>query len=190
MPHSLATERLWLRPFTPYDLDEAYAVLEGHPDVWRFDPGYQRTWEQRAQIIQKYAEMNEPNGVGTLAVTLKATGALIGYVGLQLYILPREPLATPEVELYYKFGRDYWGQGYATEACQAMIRFAFEEIRLERLVTVTQPDNTPSIMLLRRLGMHIEDAPPAWPGEVIGTLLNSLGGAEEDGEATPAELRE
>ena len=100
------------------DADEAYAVLEGHPDVWKYDPGVQRTKEQRAEVIRKYAALNEPDGCGTLAIVLKNAGRLIGYVGLQLYVLPREPVATPEVELYYKLGRDYWGQGYATEACQ------------------------------------------------------------------------
>ena len=172
MPAKLKTERLILRPFTTDDSDAAFAILEGHPDVWKFDPGYQRTWEQRAKLIQKYADWNDPDGCGTLAIIHKQTEQLLGYVGLQLYVLPREPLATPEVELYYKLGRAFWGQGYATEACQAMVYFAFETMRLQRIVTVTPEGNAPSIRLLQRLGMKIEAAPPEWEGDVIGLLSN------------------
>ncbi len=74
--------------------------------------------------------------------------------------------------MYYKFGRSYWGQGYATEACRAMIRFAFDEMRLMRIITITHKDNTNSIKLLQRLGMRIEAAPERWVGFLMATLTN------------------
>ena len=107
---------------------------------------------------------------GTLAVVKKAGNVLLGYVGLQLYVLPREPYTTPEVELYYKLGRDFWGQGYAKEACLATIAYAFTEMRLRRIVTDRQ--NEPSIKLLQRLGRRLEDAPPKLPGMLTATLEN------------------
>lgn len=172
MPHQLETKRLLLRPFSIDDVDEAYTVLDGHPDVWKYDPGYQRTREQRAANIQRLVETNDPEECGTLAVIHKDTKLFIGYVGLQLYVLPRQPFATPEVELYYKLGRSYWGQGYATEACIAMIRFAFDEMRLIRIVTITDSNNTNSIKLLQRLGMRIEAAPLRWANFLMATLTN------------------
>jgi ribosomal-protein-alanine N-acetyltransferase len=172
MPPQIETARLTLRPFTPDDADAAYAALEGHPDTWRYDPGYQRTREQRAALVQKYAAGNDPLGCGTLAIVVRETQVLIGYVGLQFYILPREPLATPEIELYYKLDRAAWGRGYAAEACRALIGFAFETLRLNRLVTITAQENAESIRLLERLGMRIDSAPPAWRGMVMGTLEN------------------
>jgi ribosomal-protein-alanine N-acetyltransferase len=170
MPHELDTERLHMRAFTAADFDVAYEVLDGDPDVWRYDPGYQRSKEQRTAILARYALDNEENGLGTLAVILKATGALIGYVGLQAYVWPREPVATPEVELYYKFGRAYWGQGYAQEACREMLRFAFDEMHLARIVTITDHRNTESIRLLARLGMRLEPAGPHWPTMLAAIL--------------------
>jgi RimJ/RimL family protein N-acetyltransferase len=164
MPPQIETNRLLLRPFKLEDADAAYVALESHPDTWRFDPGFQRTKEQRTAIIRKYAENNDREECGTLAHVVKNTGVLIGYVGLQFYILPREPLATPEVELYYKLERRTWGQGYAAEACCAMLDFAFQHLRLERIVTITQPENAPSIKLLERLGMRLAPAPAAWSG--------------------------
>jgi RimJ/RimL family protein N-acetyltransferase len=172
MPPRTETSRLVLRPFTLDDVDAAYAALESHPDTWKFDPGYQRTRDQRAALIRKYAENNDPLECGTLAIELKATGTLIGYAGLQFYILPREPRATPEIELYYKLARDAWGHGYAAEACRALIGFAFDTLRLARIVTITHRENTPSIKLLERLGMRLEPAPAAWPGMLAATLEN------------------
>ena len=172
MPPQIETTHLLLRPFTLEDADAAYAALESHPDTWKFDPGFQCTKEQRTAIIRKYAENNDPEECGTLALVVKDTNALIGYVGLQFYILPREPLATPEVELYYKLDRSTWGHGYATEACRAVLDFAFQNLRLERIVTITQPENAPSIKLLERLGMRLAPAPPAWPDALMATLEN------------------
>ena len=172
MPPLLETERLILRPYTEADIDSAFEVFEGHPDVWRFDPGHARTWEQRAVLIRRLIQINEAAGEGTLAITLRDSGQFIGQAGLQLYILPWEPFATPEVELYYKLGRAFWGQGYAAEACRALIDFAFERMRLVRLVTVTQPDNLHSLRLLQRLGMTLAPAPDPWKPAVIGVLLN------------------
>jgi [ribosomal protein S5]-alanine N-acetyltransferase len=172
MPHRLETNRLILRPFLLDDVDGVYPVLEGHPDVWKYDPGYQRTREQRAVLVQKYVLTNTPDSCGTLAIELQGTHEFIGYVGLQLYVLPRYPLATPEVELFYKLGRDYWGQGYAFEACQELVRYAFEELYLIRLVSIVHPKNKRSLHLLEKLGMQLEPAPSAWAPDWMGTLLN------------------
>jgi RimJ/RimL family protein N-acetyltransferase len=136
MPPRTETARLVLRPFTPGDVDAAYTALESHPDTWKFDPGYQRTREQRAELIRKYAANNDPLECGTLAIEIKATGTLIGYVGLQFYILPGEPHATPEVELYYKLARDTWGHGYAAEACRALIDFAWNICAKIKLISL------------------------------------------------------
>lgn len=176
MPPVIETERLILRPFLEADIQTAFELFETHPDVYRFDPGFPRTLEQRAAIVRRHIADNQEDGEGTLAVTLRENGRLIGQVGLQLYILPWMPFAQPEVELYYKLGRAYWHAGYALEACKALARYAFDEMRLLRLVTVTQPDNLRSLKLLTRLGFCLAPAPEKWPHEVIGVLSNPLAG--------------
>ncbi len=167
------TERLTIRPFTMNDLNEAYAVLEGHPDVWRFDPGRQRTLEERRDALQYRIWEYENKGIGCMAVTLRETGKLIGYVGLQLYLLEREDQSTPEVELFYKLGRYFWGKGYAFEACRELVRYAFNDLKLPRIVTWTHRDNEHSIALLRKLDMSIEPA-PGYPEDIIATLDNDI----------------
>lgn len=167
----LETERLLIRPFAMGDLEEAYAIFEGHPDVWRFDPGRPRSFEERREELQYRIWQFRRNGFGCMAVVLKETGRLIGYCGLQLYLWERQPASTPEVELFYKLGRDYWGQGYATEACQEMVRHAFERLRLPRLVSWTDRENSRSIALLEKLGMRIESTPEL-PDYLVGILEN------------------
>lgn len=176
MPPLLETERLLLRPYTEADLDAAFRLFEADPEVYRYDPGFARTPEQRAAIVRRLIADNEPDGEGTLAVTLKADGRLIGQAGLQLYVMPWSPFATPEMELYYKFGAAWWGQGYAFEACRALAGYAFREMNVLRLVTITHPDNIRSVRLLRRLGFAIGPAPAAWAPHVLAILTNPAAG--------------
>jgi RimJ/RimL family protein N-acetyltransferase len=172
MPPVLETERLILRQFTEADIETAFALFEHDPEVYRFDPGFARTREQRAEIIRRLMGSNEEDGEGMLAVTLKADGRLIGQAGLQLYVMPWQPFATPEVELCYKFETRVWGNGYAFEAGRALVDFAFNRMRLLRLVTVTHPDNTRSVRFLDRLGFCLGPAPAPFRPNIIGILTN------------------
>jgi [ribosomal protein S5]-alanine N-acetyltransferase len=167
--NQLETARLRLRAFSIDDLQEAHRILDGHPDVWQFDPGYQPSLEKREKLLQFRILEMERHGIGSLAVLLKETEQLIGYCGLQLYLCERQSYSTPEVELFYKLGRDYWGKGDATEAAQAVVRYAFEELRLSRIVSHANCDNHHSVALMRRVGLMIEDD-PLYPSEVMGTL--------------------
>jgi RimJ/RimL family protein N-acetyltransferase len=137
--------------------------------VWQFDPGYQPSLERRERILQFRILELEKHGIGCFAINLKETGQLIGYCGLQLYLWERQLYSTPEIELFYKLGRDYWGRGYATEAAQVVVRYAFEELRLSRIVSHADRNNHRSVALMQRVGMVIEDD-PLYPAEVIGIL--------------------
>ena len=177
----IETERLILRPFTLEDVEAAHALLDVHPDVWRFDPGFARSLEQRRQVlvgrIAEYETDLGRTGIGLRALVSRQSGRLIGYAGLQVW-LGRGPLAphdgpytSLEVELYYKLGREHWGQGFATESGQAVLRLAFEEVGLRRIATVTSRQNVRSIALLRRLGAEIVDS-PVDADQVIGLIRN------------------
>ena len=59
-----------------------------------------------------------------------------------------------EIEIAYLFGRDYWGQGLATEAATAVRDWALGELGFERLIALIYPDNVRSIGVARNLGME------------------------------------
>jgi RimJ/RimL family protein N-acetyltransferase len=50
--------------------------------------------------------------------------------------------------------RPYWGHGYAFEAAAAVSAYAFDELRLERIVALSRPENAASIRILEKLGMN------------------------------------
>lgn len=167
------TARLILRTYTMEDVGSAHALLDNHPEVWQFDPGRPLTWDERRQAVEDRMRGYGSPIFGSLAVTLKGSGQFIGYCGLQLYLCDRIPCSTPEVELFYKLGRDYWGHGYATEACCEMVRYAFADLHLIRIVTCTHRENVRSLALLQRLGMCVEPDTTD-PNGVFATLDNQL----------------
>ncbi len=101
---------------------------------------------------------------GYLAIVLRATSQTIGQINLtpfiNSYYWPADEPATPyhkiEVELAFAIGKAYWGKGLAFEACQPVIRYAFQELKLPRLMGGIVSANVRSIKLHQRLGYRIE----------------------------------
>ena len=193
----IETERLLLRPFLPEDLDAIFQILDVAPgDVDLDDPAAvaeakagRQAW--LAWSILNYdalARLHQPP-YGDRAVVLRTSGELIGAVGLAPALLPftqlpglRPPDAAPdwlapntnEMGLYWEIAADHRRQGYATEAGAALIRYAFDTLNLQRIVATTTYDNTPSIGVMRKLGMTIERNPLPEPifMQVVGVLEN------------------
>jgi [ribosomal protein S5]-alanine N-acetyltransferase len=144
----LTTRRLHLRPFTLADHEAIHAVY-ADPDVMRFvGHGAHRTIAETATALRTYGDVLERRGYSFLAVTERASGALIGDGGLH-------PLGGvgPDVELGYTLARCAWGQGYATELGQALVDYAFTVLRVPRVVAQVEPANTASRHVLTKLGM-------------------------------------
>ena len=107
------------------------------------------------------------NGYGLGLVALKDTQEPIGMCGL----LKRETLA--DTDIGFAFLPAYHGLGYAAEIAAATIQYGFETLNLNRIVAITQPDNTRSIKLLQKLGFRYERLLPA-PQEKKEVKLFSL----------------
>ncbi len=85
-------------------------------------------------------------GYGLWSVVETATGALVGRAGLW-----NEP-GWPGVEAAWFVGRPYWGHGFAPEAGQASLRFAFERLAVDQVVSVIDADNAQSIRVAEKVG--------------------------------------
>lgn len=130
---------------------------------------------------------------GDRAVVHQRTGELIGLCGLVPSLAPFGQLAHPgeaapppalytnEMGLYYAFAPAHRRQGYATEASAALVEFAFEQLRLKRIVATTTHDNTPSVRVMEKLGMRIARNPHAEPPwfQVAGILDNLVAATSE-----------
>ncbi len=144
----LETTRLILRPFVQGDLD-ALAEMFADPEVMRYLPAGQGISRQRTQAaLSRYIDSWKTRGYGLRAVLDKDSHQLIGHCGLD------QLEHTEEIELAYGFARDFWGQGYATEAANACLAEAFNELELERVVAIVVPENTRSCRVLEKLGMQ------------------------------------
>ncbi|MER1972676.1 MAG: GNAT family N-acetyltransferase, partial [Psychrobacter alimentarius] len=106
-------------------------------------------------IAKKCQQLIEDKGWGLWAVGLKngveKRDAFIGFVGLNE--THADMSFAPAVEIAWRLHKDYWGQGYATEAAQAALRYAFEVSELSEVVAFTAVINKRSQKLMQRLGM-------------------------------------
>ena len=96
-------------------------------------------------------QKEKPRRIYEFAITLKQGGKLIGACGIRLH----EP-GNEQADLGYCFNRQYWGQGYASEAGIAVVDFAFKTLGLHRIVATCDRDNLASAAVLRKTGMRQE----------------------------------
>ncbi len=190
----LGTARLLIRPLALDDLAHVHKLLDG--DALEGSPaiGTAESLGERAEWLQwtvlgyaQLAKLHQPP-YGERAIMMKADGSVIGACGLVPCLgpfgqlpssssggqAPEACLFTPEVGLFYAISPPWQRQGYATEAARALVDYAFQGLRLKRIVATTTYDNPASISVMKRLGMRIEQNPLADPPwfQVVGMIEN------------------
>ena len=149
---TLETPRLILRDIRMEDIQEYYERLFSDGDVCRyllFDPHQDigESYEQIQGILQQYEE----GKFYRWGITEKGDDSLIGIIGLV-----RIEEETSQCSFAYLLGCDYWNRGYGTEVLKEVIRFAFEELELKRIVADHMAENPASGAVMRKAGMtHI-----------------------------------
>ncbi|MEA3178556.1 MAG: hypothetical protein QOI59_2079 [Gammaproteobacteria bacterium] len=96
--------------------------------------------------------------------------AFIGFVGL--WVPSFTSHFTPCVEIGWRLAKEHWGNGYATEAAVACLRFGFENLTLQQIVAFTAPLNKRSTAVMERIGMSRNpaddfDHPNVPPGDPL-----------------------
>lgn len=189
----LTTPRLQIRPMQPDDVVEMHRILEACFGADASLSPEQALAERRSYVQwcglsqQWFGKLHQPP-YGERAVVLRETGALIGAAGLvpcldRFEQIPALQLTgrdrgyfTPEVGLFWAIDPAHQRKGYAAEAAGALIAFAFEQLRIARIIATTEHDNLASQGVMRKLGMRIERNPlpePPWL-QVVGVLASSL----------------
>ena len=144
MPLPLRTERLLLRAPTPDDLDAWHEIYLDAEEVWYGAPRSSLD-ENRAKLLRQIGH-HEQYGFGMCTVELD--GETIGAAGLQHLD------GGPEIEVGYRFLKEHWGNGYATESARASLDWGFGELGLERIVAVALETNVASRRVLEKCGME------------------------------------
>jgi RimJ/RimL family protein N-acetyltransferase len=146
------TERLLLRGPIVEDLDD-WAACYANPNVTRYLPKRDMTPRARAERVSAFIfQLWEPNQVGGFGwvIARKSDQQFIGLCHLE-----GSPDAD-EAELSYLLNQPYWGQGLATEALRAAVRYGFEHSRWRRIVAATLPENVASQRVLKHIGFVFE----------------------------------
>jgi RimJ/RimL family protein N-acetyltransferase len=155
VPLTLETERLQLRPLSIDDVDEL-APLHAEETFWRFPLGRGQTYEETRAFVEAQLERYAVDPAAVSAVVERSTGRLTGWGGLAVpHFLPE---VLPAVEVGWRFGRAWWGRGYATEVGAAGVRYGFEQLDLDRIISIYEPPNTASGRVMDRLGFGFDHA--------------------------------
>jgi ribosomal-protein-alanine N-acetyltransferase len=187
----IETNRLIIRTFILDDLLAIHRILDQSlGDGSKVDEKTalleRQSWLQWSILNQEWLPRLHQPPYGDRAITLKTTGAVIGAIGyvplLDAYAQIPELSAstsasrynTPEVGLFWVIDPRHQRQGYATEAAQALIEYAFKHLRLKRIIATTEYANLASQGVMRKIGMKVTHNPlpdPPWL-QIVGILQN------------------
>jgi [ribosomal protein S5]-alanine N-acetyltransferase len=147
---TLETERLVLREFELADTDDLFQVL-GDPLAMLYYPAPFSRAEVDDWIRRNRARYRDV-GFGMWAMLRKDSGQLIGDCGCFI----RELHGDVECELGWHVRRDLWGKGYASEAAQHCIEYAFSKLGIARIIALIRPENRSSCRVAEKNGMTCE----------------------------------
>jgi RimJ/RimL family protein N-acetyltransferase len=145
----LESARLRLRRWRPEDR-APFARINAEPEVQHYLGPLDRKGSD-AMLDRVDAHFAEHDW-GYWALEERESSALIGLCGLMH--VPWEAFFTPAVEIGWRLSSRWQGRGFAREAAETALDFAFRRLRLQRVVSFTVVSNAASCRLMQRLGMH------------------------------------
>jgi RimJ/RimL family protein N-acetyltransferase len=158
------TERLILRNWRETDHAEYLATCNTEAVTAHLNGP--ATEEEIDAAFVRIATSQRENGFSFWAIERTADGALLGYCGLRICDDLDRPVHG-NVEIGWRLREDAWGQGYAREAAQAALDWAWANLDVDRVVSFTVPANEPSWRLMERIGMarrpDLDFAHPKFP---------------------------
>jgi RimJ/RimL family protein N-acetyltransferase len=146
----IETPRLIIRPLRAEDA-EPLARLWTDPQVTAFMGG-PRDYASLLANLTEDARVDPPPQWDLWPVVEKSSGQVIGHCGL----LDKEVDGRDEIELGYVFAVSAWGKGYASEAARALVDFGLGALGLTRLISLIEPENTASVHVAEKAGLHLE----------------------------------
>lgn len=151
-PEVMETQRLLLRQFMPADASIILRLLNEPSFVENVGDRHIRTIDEAtAYLAAGPIASYEEHGHGLYLVILKSTGEPIGMCGL----LKRTQFADADVG--YALFPEFWRRGFAEESVSAVIDYGRRKLGMNRIIAIVAPHNSPSTMLLQKLGFIFEE---------------------------------
>lgn len=150
----LSSARLLFRQHIMADID-AYCAMEMDAEVRRYVGGQPRS---RQEAERRFKRSLDPitGRLSMWATVLRQTGQYIGRCGVYPHFNSNGAPIEGEGSIAFYFAREFWGKGYATEAGNSFIQFGFEQLHLQRIVTMVQVGNDASAHVLKKLGFDLQ----------------------------------
>ena len=151
------TKRLIIRPLELHDYEnwrQAYSMLRPAQNEW--DEGAWKdselTLPKYKALLKKLAKMRQSDELHDYAVFRKDDGVFLGFVRF----MNVSRMIFQNAYLGYRIFNNYWGEGYASEACRGAIQIAFKDLKLQRLEAGIEPHNKASIRVVKAIGFRKE----------------------------------
>lgn len=141
------TARLLLRQFTPEDAEQMY-LLNLDPEVIRYTGDAPFVSIEAAKKFLNNYDHYKRYGFGRWAVIRKSDQAWLGWCGLKY------TESTWEHDIGFRLFKQYWGQGYATEAAKKCLEIGFAQFNMPFIVGRAMKANIGSVKVLEKIGME------------------------------------
>jgi RimJ/RimL family protein N-acetyltransferase len=145
------TDRLLLRRWRADDLEDLEAVF-AKPEVWWYPDRRGRNAGETRAFLDRRIDLWRDRGWSHWAVEHREDGRVIGFLGLEPPTFLPEVM--PTVEVGWRLDPDYWGRGLATEGGRAALRFGFDVLGVDEIVSIYEPENVASGRVMQRIGMR------------------------------------
>jgi len=153
LEHQIKTERLILRQFTESD-SESLNKIANQGYVLKWMPDWKSSVDDTRKLIQyfisQYPIAKKEKARIMYAVTLKENDRIIGMVGIGNKIE-----VDNEIEIAYFISEEYAGNGYITEAANAVSQWTISQLNLDYLIAIVEIDNYPSQKVIERCGFQM-----------------------------------
>lgn len=150
----IETDRLLLRRITLDDKEDLFG-LHSNPEVQKYTgEAVIESIAEMEEAIERRAKDYDIYGYGRWATFLKDQMQFVGWAGLAY--LPE----FDEIDIGYRFLPEFWGYGLATEASHAILAYAFDQLKLEKIIAIALPENKASIRVMEKIGMIYDKQAP------------------------------
>ncbi|MGS2764084.1 GNAT family N-acetyltransferase [Sinomicrobium sp. M5D2P9] len=143
------SERLGFRNWTINDLTE-FAKINADSEVMEHFPK-PLTENESLEFIKRMQTHYEKNRYNYFATEILETGEFIGFIGLVDQDYKTD--FTPATDIGWRLKKSVWGQGFATEGAKKCLEFAFNELKLEKVISICTVNNHKSENVMKKIGM-------------------------------------
>lgn len=145
----ISTERLGLRRWIESDIIP-FMQMNKDAEVMKYFPKT-LTDEESFELVQRINLLFDKNSFGLFAVESKLTKQFIGFTGFSIPTF--DAFFTPCIEIGWRYKKEAWGQGFATEAAKACLKYGFDTLQFDKVVSFTSAINLNSIKVMQKIGM-------------------------------------